>query len=353
MAGSRRLSSSIGRSWILAAALPACLPVAAIAASLSSVTLNPTVVLSGSRVEVTIRLDSAAPAGGAPVQMLTSAPEILNAQGIFTVEEGATSKGFTVDAAAVGIPTQVAVYASYGSVTKTATLTVRPRAPVRGVSGDLWADVVLGKPDFSEIVPNEVTSRRLFNPGGVLVDRSVRPNRVYVYDSGNSRVLGLSHLGTCSGGTKAGKDCTANSDCPGSACMIKEGRGADIVIGQPSFDRAACNGDSGTQRYPVRAPASASTLCGIHDGQLSPMETVSYATMAVDGAGNLYVPDFENHRVLRYDSPFTTDTIADDVWGQADFAGNECNRGRGLGAPDRELCAGLIAASLWLYCNTV
>ena len=61
--------------------------------------------------------------------------------------------------------------------------------------------------------------------------------------------------------------------------------------------------------------------------------------MAVDGAGNLYVPDFSNHRVLRYNSPFTSDTIADDVWGQADFTGRECNRGRGLGAPDNQsLC---------------
>ena len=32
--------------------------------------------------------------------------------------------------------------------------------------------------------------------------------------------------------------------------------------------------------------------------------------IAFDTAGNLYVPDFENHRVLRYNSPFTTDTIA-------------------------------------------
>lgn len=33
-----------------------------------------------------------------------------------------------------------------------------------------------------------------------------------------------------------------------------------------------------------------------------------------------------NHRVLNYNSPFTTDTIADEVWGQADFFGNLCNR---------------------------
>ena len=100
----------------------------------------------------------------------------------------------------------------------------------RNVPGDLWADIILGKPDFGEITPNEVTSNGLFNPGGVLVDRSVAPNRVYVYDGGNSRVLGMSHLGACAGGTKAGQPCTSNSDCPGSTCAIQNGIGADLVL---------------------------------------------------------------------------------------------------------------------------
>jgi len=67
------------------------------------------------------------------------------------------------------------------------------------------------------------------------------------------------------------------------------------------------------------------------------------ATMAVDGAGNLYVPDFFNSRVLRYDDPFGTDALADAVWGQADFQGITCNRGWGFGRarPD-----GLCLASI-------
>ena len=37
--------------------------------------------------------------------------------------------------------------------------------------------------------------------------------------------------------------------------------------------------------------------------------------------------------------PFTTDIIADFVWGQADFTGNACNRGRGIGSADgQSLC---------------
>jgi DNA-binding beta-propeller fold protein YncE len=212
--------------------------------------------------------------------------------------------------------------------------------PVRGTPGDRWADIVLGQPDFGQITPNQVTARRLFNPGGVIVDRSVRPARVYVYDGGNSRVLGLSHLGHIASGPDAGKPCTSDSDAPGSSCVIDQGRGADLVFGQPDFTHSGCNGDGNFQTYPVRAPASASTLCSMPEDQVSPLEGGSFAEMAVDPvSGDLYVPDFDNHRVLLYRSPFTTDTIADGVWGQADFTGNACNRGRGVGAPDAEsLC---------------
>ena len=181
----------------------------------------------------------------------------------------------------------------------------------RGVVGDLWADTVIGKPDFSEITPNEVVADKLFIPwgGNVVVDRSVSPGRLYVWDGGNSRVLGID-LATCYAGS---------SRCSG-----------DIVIGQPSaYDHSACNGDSGFQNYPNRAPASATTLCGSPDNTLSVAEAITRANMAVDGQGNLFVPDQHNNRVLKYNNPFTTDTVADEVWGQDNFTGNLCNKGPG------------------------
>src|SRR4030067_1922259 len=54
--------------------------------------------------------------------------------------------------------------------------------PPRRVVGDYWADAVIGKPDFSSLAPNEVTGARIFNGGGVIVDRSAKPNRLYAYD---------------------------------------------------------------------------------------------------------------------------------------------------------------------------
>ena len=190
---------------------------------------------------------------------------------------------------------------------------------VRGVAGDLWADVIIGQPDFSQITDDQVVPFKLFNPGGVIVDRSVSPGRLYVWDAGNSRILGVD-LATCYAG-------------PGP-CV------ADVVIGQPSgFDHAACNGDSNVQDFPVRAAATARTLCGITDVAISVDEEHTFVTMAVDAAGNLYVPDSLNNRVLKYNRPFETDSIADEVWGQSDFSGMVCNRDReGLAPANDTLC---------------
>ena len=110
--------------------------------------------------------------------------------------------------------------------------------------------MVIGKPDFAQLASKSIVPFKLLNPGGVVVDRSVDPGRAYIWDSGNSRILGID-LSSCYEG-----------DGPCSA---------DIVIGQPfPYDHGACNGDSGFQGFPMRASASAKTLCGIPDHSLSP-----------------------------------------------------------------------------------
>jgi sugar lactone lactonase YvrE len=211
--------------------------------------------------------------------------------------------------------------------------------PVRGVANDTWADVIIGQPAFGQITPNEVVANKLFNPGGVYVDRSVTPNRVYVYDAGNSRILGFLALGTAQGGPEAGQPCTSDSDHPGSVCIIDPNRNADLVIGQPSFTTSMCNGDSAMQSYPAFPTPSASTLCGLNPENVSILEGGSMITMAADGAGNLYVPDFLNNRVLRYNDPFNTDSVADFVWGQAGFTASGCNRGASFDhAANQSLC---------------
>ena len=199
-----------------------------------------------------------------------------------------------------------------------ASIALSSTSPPRGLAGDLWADVILGKPDFSEIGPGEVVPFKVFNPGGVVIDRSVAPGIAYVWDAGNSRILGI-NLANCYAG---------ESPC-----------GADLVIGQPTaYDRGACNGDSGVQSFPERAQASAETLCGIPDVSASPAEHKSIVSMAVDQRGALYVPDSFNNRVLRYDDPFGSDARADQVWGQSDFSGMMCNQGTFDSATAETLC---------------
>ena len=193
-----------------------------------------------------------------------------------------------------------------------------PTSPIRGIAGDLWADVIIGESDFSQVGENRVVPFKVFNPGGVVVDRTVDPGKAYVWDSANSRILGID-LARCYQGA--------------GPCF------ADVVIGQPSgYDHSACNGDSGVQNFPVRSVATASTLCGARDIALSPGETHTFVTMAVDSQGSLYVPDSVNHRILKYESPFEADSVADRVWGQADFSGMECNRGASGEPTSETLC---------------
>ena len=190
---------------------------------------------------------------------------------------------------------------------------------VRGITGDLWADNVIGKPNFSEVGPFATDPSRYFVPSGTYVDRSVSPNRLYVYDSGNNRIVGYSNL----------QQCIASASNPLN-CQ------PDLIIGQPAArpsdpgfgTTSTCNGDSGFQNYPNRAPATASTLCTLLEDTISLIEGGSGASMVTTANGDLYVTDFWNHRILKYNSPFTTDTVADEVWGQSDFTGNTCNRGQ-------------------------
>jgi sugar lactone lactonase YvrE len=202
---------------------------------------------------------------------------------------------------------------------------------LRFVSGAaLLAKTVFGHPDFTTVVPNEVVSNRVFNPAGVFVDRSATPNRVYVFDSGNMRVLGFDSLGTCSGGSAPGTACTDDLDCPGSgaACSITGTKAPKLIFGQKDGQSATCNGDSTDT-----LPASASTLCPLpYPRAISLLESAEANSIATDSAHNLYVPDKWNHRILKYNDPFSTnDTTADFVWGQPDFASRQCNQD--LGAP--------------------
>ena len=145
-------------------------------------------------------------------------------------------------------------------------------------TGDTIADSVLGQRRFTTSVPYFVNGQ-IFDAVDVAIDRSVEPNRLYLADGDLNRVLGWSDIG-----------------------RFRAGASADLVLGQPTLFVA---GPAIFTRQQCPAP-SATSFC--RPGRL-----------AVDPAGNLYVADAFNDRVLEFDSPFTTDRVADRVFGRPDF----------------------------------
>lgn len=157
-----------------------------------------------------------------------------------------------------------------------------------------------GQPNLRETMVNRIVPNRAFHVGGVHIDTSTEPNRIYILDSGNNRILGF------------------------DSTEMYPDREADIVIGQPSaYDSGTCNGDNTQYLDPT-----AETLCFQPSPEvISTLESPRSSQMATDSEGNLYVLDLANNRVLKYLNPFETDTVADDVWGQDSFTERACNRG--------------------------
>ncbi|HEY5038292.1 MAG TPA: hypothetical protein VIJ93_04390, partial [bacterium] len=166
---------------------------------------------------------------------------------------------------------------------------VNPAVP-RGTSGDLWADKILGQTDYANITPNQATPSRVFQPGGVVMDNTGLPNhnQMYVYDSGNNRVMVFNNLSTLFV-TVGG--------------VVSTTQGADLILGQSNFVSTGCNRDSNWQNYVNGIPPVPNQfcLCGLSYTSQSPLEAGSIGNMAVDPhTGDLYVPDYYNNRVLRY-----------------------------------------------------
>src|SRR3984957_14716506 len=129
---------------------------------------------------------------------------------------------------------------------------------IGSASGGTLANRVLGQPDFVHGAPNTVDADALLiqtQHGGVAVDSA---GHLYVTDVNNNRVLGWH-----------------------SVAALVTGAPADLVIGQQDF------------------------FSGL------PASTVTASTLSiprgvgVDSAGNVYVADTEDSRVLIFPNPFT------------------------------------------------
>jgi uncharacterized protein (TIGR03437 family) len=148
---------------------------------------------------------------------------------------------------------------------------------------------VLGDPNFigtaanpllyDSTGPNWVEGREMNDPLGVALDTSVSPPIVYIADTGNNRVLAFQY-----------------------ATQLTAGAYADLILGQP--DRFT--------NLP-QGPAGASLSTGLR----------APTGLAVDSAGNLYVADSGDNRILRYPKPFSQPAgyqFPDMIIGQISFA---------------------------------
>ncbi len=169
------------------------------------------------------------------------------------------------------------------------------------------AVLALGQTALDHNGVNGATASGLYWPAAVAVDFSVSPNRLYVADMNNSRVLGWH-----------------------SVAAFVNGAPADLVIGQPDFFSAGCNQNlTDTAGNPL---AAADTLC-LPKG------------VAVDPSGNLYVADSNNFRVLGFDVPFSSgksaDQSADLVLGQQGSFTSRVNNNGGVSASSMSAPSGL------------
>jgi uncharacterized protein (TIGR03437 family) len=137
--------------------------------------------------------------------------------------------------------------------------------------------------------PNLVEGRELSTPYGVAVDAA--NDIVYVADSGNNRVLAWR-----------------------GARNFQNGAMASFVLGQRSLLNTLGQGPGTAFTSGLNAPTS----------------------VAVDGAGNVYVADAGNNRIVRYPRPFAAPAnepiLADFVLGQAGFGTRLANRGVAVAA---------------------
>ena len=152
------------------------------------------------------------------------------------------------------------------------------------------ATSVWGQADFHANGVNQVKARGINTPYKMAIDYSRAPFTLYVSDTNNNRVL-------------VWRD----------AARFRSGDEADLAIGQPNLQLSAPNVD----------------VYG------KPSKTSLYAPrgIAVDTAGNLFVADSGNHRILRYPRPADQSgrITPDMVLGQADFTSAELSVVNGAG----------------------
>jgi len=205
------------------------------------------------------------------------------------------------------------------------------------------ASVVLGQASFTTATAG-TTASTMTNPAAVAVDNA---GNLYVAEDGNCRVTQFQPPFTTgvSASLVFGQPDLTTGNCAAatSASTLGNARGVDQVFGV-AVDQSGnlWVADSGSNRVleykPPFSNGMAATLAigqtnltsgSRNQGGAAPTSaTLSDPAYPVfDSAGNLWVADFLNNRLLQFRPPFATGMVASVVVGQADFTHGLANQG--------------------------
>jgi sugar lactone lactonase YvrE len=225
----------------------------------------------------------------------------------------------------------------------------------------------LGQPDLAHGAINRVDGFGLDAPGGVAIGTAGAQTAVYVADTTNNRVLGWigpsspasgaadivlgqgdfisskPNAGAAESAATLSAPQGAATDSSGNLFVADSGNNRVLEFAAPS---AACS------PYPCVDSAPAILVfgtCGNFKESGCPPNAVSASSLfdpsavAFDHAGDLFISDSGNSRVLEFNPPFIGAPAAIRVFGQSgDFSTHECNGG---GPSALTLCApGAITA---------
>jgi uncharacterized protein (TIGR03437 family) len=215
---------------------------------------------------------------------------------------------------------------------------------------------VLGQPDLRQNGTNMVSGVELRSPGGVALDRRGGETRLYIADTMNSRVLAWSDLASYN----LGDSPALVLGQPGPQYTRPMGigsKGLNAPLGL-AVDHAgnlyvADYGNNRVLRFPApfanRANVEPDAVYGQPNFTTTSSRVSSAAlyqprAVAFDSAGNLWVADSGNHRVLRFAAAALNNIAppdADVVIGQPDFTSNAANRGASVSGSTLNMPAGL------------
>ncbi len=230
-----------------------------------------------------------------------------------------------------------------------------------------------GQIDLSHNAPNYVDAVGENAPGGIAVDASSNPSyrHLYVADGRNNRVLGWNDVSSyvsaqpadivfgqpdlfsykCNNGVAGGDVAGLGPDSLCGPARIAVDQKGNLYVADSANNRVlvyntpfnAASGEPGAGDESAdfvygQGGAFTTRNCNLHGASATSL--CNPAAVALDGAGNIYIADAGNNRVLEFakagDPPVASDAIANRSYGQggvSDFSDTQCADGVGSDPP--------------------